>query len=352
MGWPRGRRLGAGRLASAEGARPGTPQGAPGHPQEGGNTTCRAGPVAAGTAGRAAEGPAAHAGAAARGRGRPPCRDSPLSWAHSVDAPREGRGQPCSRPSLRTSAGQRAWQTVRGPGADRRNQRASSVGRRTGGLTRISCDPGVPQLTLLRQDTLPRAFLCSSWGSGYRAPMGVRACHPQPTLPGAAASDSQPARACALCRCPGWARTARELKGAQTQTRHGSQRVNQNQPSILCLEKSKAGSLLFQPLLGPWFKLLLVLKASTAMNLQETAQTVELPRPPSQNEGKNDAKSQGRSQETRAQAGMRAERSVDSGPPPMDGGAGGDRAAVSFFPGVCGLSLTGRTRSVFMLNQY
>ena len=92
--------------------------------------------------------------------------------------------------------------------------------------------------------------------------------------------------------------------------------MNQNQSSILCLEKSKAGSLLGQPLLGPWFKLLLVFKASTAMNLQETAQTVELPRPPSQNEGKNDAKSQGRSKETRAQAGTWAERSVDSGLPP------------------------------------
>ena len=54
----------------------------------------------------------------------------------------------------------------------------------------------------------------------------------------------------------------------------------------------------------------------------------------------------------RAQAGTQAERSVDSGPPTMVGGAGRDRAAVSLLPGIRGLSLTGGTRSVLVLNQY
>ena len=189
-GWPLADALVLGGWGCADRARPGTAEGAPGHPQEGGNTKCWAGPVAAGTADSAAEGPAAHVGANAGGRGWPPCGESPLSWRQAW-APQEGHGQPCPRPSLRTSAGQRAWQSVHGLRADRHNERVSLVGRRTGGQTSVSREPGVPQLrapqaghtapglpprlvgvrakgTHGSESTLPTA--CSAWSSHLRRP--------------------------------------------------------------------------------------------------------------------------------------------------------------------------------------
>lgn len=80
--------------------RPGTAEGVPGHSQE-----CQTGPVAAGTVESAAEGPAAHVGAATRGCGRPPCGESPLSWGQAW-APQEGHRTALLQTLLRMSVGE------------------------------------------------------------------------------------------------------------------------------------------------------------------------------------------------------------------------------------------------------